>query len=118
MSLMGLLDRPAIWILFGAGFVIGCCCPLGLYHVWRCIGKRKHTGDNQEDADSEGVSRGAKKREPGEAGAGGKEASEGGGRVAQKKKNKSAAPGGAVLVESKEGDDTQELVDEEDWGII
>ena len=115
---MGLLDRPAMWILFGAGLVVGCCCLLGLYHAWRCIGKRKHTGDNKGDADSEGVSRGAKKREPGEAGARGKEASEGGGRVAQKKKKKNAAPGGAVLVESKEGDDAQVLVDEEDWGII
>ena len=98
------------------GSLITCCCLLGLFHVWRCIGKRKHTGANPGDADSEGVSRGAKKHEPGEAGAGRKEASESGGRVAQKKKN--AAPGGAVLVESKEGDDAQVLVDEEDWGII
>ena len=99
-----------------SGFLLGCCCLLGSHHAWRCIGKRKHTGDNQGHAHSKGGSRGVKKRGPGEARAGGKEACEGGCRVAQMKKD--ATPGGAVLVEGKEGNDTQVLLDEEDWGLI
>ena len=93
MSLMNLLDTPAIWILFGGGFGAGCCCLLGLYHARRCIGKSKYTSHARRDADSEGGDRDTQTKED-------------------------AAPEVDARTASQEEEDVQVHCDEKDWGLI